>query len=241
MAILKVRDDNGNVFEIPAIVGPKGENGDDYVLTDTDKQEIAAQASKLVTKSSIGLGNVDNTSDDDKPVSTAQQKAIETARDDATDYVDKVLGDYQPLLESGTNIKTVNGVSLLGSGDISLGGLQLEYLGDAVQGTITTIPTYAKGIAYAVQENQDSGMVMRIYKSGIVYGSPSPYYHTRYHLGFKNIDLKNMGMAISIAEELDMYIGFLQNDVIRCSENTLVSIYSNLDNQVIECPVWIIK
>lgn len=38
MAILRVKDKNGNVIDIPAI---KGEPGKDYVLTDADKQEIA--------------------------------------------------------------------------------------------------------------------------------------------------------------------------------------------------------
>jgi hypothetical protein len=38
MAILKIRDENGNVQEVPAI---KGDKGDAYVLTDADKQEIA--------------------------------------------------------------------------------------------------------------------------------------------------------------------------------------------------------
>lgn len=37
-----------------------------------------------VTKSQVGLGNVDNTSDADKPVSTAQAAAIEVAKDDIT-------------------------------------------------------------------------------------------------------------------------------------------------------------
>lgn len=37
-----------------------------------------------VTKSQVGLGNVDNTSDADKPVSTAQAAAIKVAKDDIT-------------------------------------------------------------------------------------------------------------------------------------------------------------
>lgn len=41
MSILKIRDSNGNVQEILAIKGEKGEKGQDYVLTDADKQEIA--------------------------------------------------------------------------------------------------------------------------------------------------------------------------------------------------------
>lgn len=36
--ILRVRDADGNIQEIPAI---KGEDGKDYVLTEADKQEIA--------------------------------------------------------------------------------------------------------------------------------------------------------------------------------------------------------
>lgn len=56
-----------------------------------------------VTKAQVGLGNVDNTSDLDKPISTATQA---------------VLDDKQDELVSGTNIKTLNGESLLGSGNI---------------------------------------------------------------------------------------------------------------------------
>ncbi len=41
MAILKIRDANGNVQEILAIKGNDGNDGKDYVLTDADKQEIA--------------------------------------------------------------------------------------------------------------------------------------------------------------------------------------------------------
>jgi hypothetical protein len=38
VSVLRVKDKNGNVINIPAI---KGEPGKDYVLTDADKQEIA--------------------------------------------------------------------------------------------------------------------------------------------------------------------------------------------------------
>lgn len=56
-----------------------------------------------VTKYDIGLGNVDNVSDDDKPLSRA---------------VIEQLSQKQKILESGTSIKTVNNVSLLGSGNV---------------------------------------------------------------------------------------------------------------------------
>lgn len=42
MAILKIRDENDNIIEIPALKGDKGDKGDAYILTDTDKQEIAS-------------------------------------------------------------------------------------------------------------------------------------------------------------------------------------------------------
>lgn len=56
-------------------------------------------------KADVGLGNVDNTSDVNKPVSTAQQTALNAKQD---------------TLVSGTNIKTINGTSILGSGNISV-------------------------------------------------------------------------------------------------------------------------
>ena len=58
------------------------------------------------TKTDVGLGNVDNTSDANKPVSTATQTALNTKQD---------------TLVSGTSIKTINNTSLLGAGDLVLG------------------------------------------------------------------------------------------------------------------------
>lgn len=82
--ILRIRDNEGNVQEILAI---KGEKGDTYTLTETDKAEIAKEAADMVeipeggateetdptvpawakaqtkptyTKAEVGLGNVDN-------------------------------------------------------------------------------------------------------------------------------------------------------------------------------------
>lgn len=57
-----------------------------------------------ITKTMVGLGNVDNTADTAKPVSTAQQTALNAKQD---------------TLVSGTNLKSVGGVSLLGTGDVT--------------------------------------------------------------------------------------------------------------------------
>lgn len=60
-----------------------------------------------LTKSDVGLSNVDNTSDVNKPISTATQTALD---------------GKQATLVSATNIKTINGTTLLGSGDLVVGG-----------------------------------------------------------------------------------------------------------------------
>lgn len=61
---------------------------------------------QTLDKTAVGLSNVDNTSDVNKPISTATQTALNAKQD---------------TLVSGTNIKTVNSTSLLGSGDVSVG------------------------------------------------------------------------------------------------------------------------
>jgi hypothetical protein len=58
-----------------------------------------------VTKTDVGLGNVDNTSDLNKPISTATQTALD---------------GKQATLVSSTNIKTINSTTILGTGDFAL-------------------------------------------------------------------------------------------------------------------------
>lgn len=58
----------------------------------------------LVDKAAIGLDQVDNTPDLSKPISTAVQSALDAK---------------QAALVSGTNVKTLNGQSVLGAGDLS--------------------------------------------------------------------------------------------------------------------------
>lgn len=58
-------------------------------------------------KAFVGLENVDNTSDVSKPISTLVQTALDLK---------------QATLVSGTNIKTINNTSLLGSGNITITG-----------------------------------------------------------------------------------------------------------------------
>lgn len=58
-----------------------------------------------LVKDDVGLGNVDNTSDANKPVATAVQTLLDLK---------------QAILVSGVNIKTVNASSLLGAGDLAV-------------------------------------------------------------------------------------------------------------------------
>ncbi len=62
---------------------------------------------QTLDKAAVGLPAVNNTSDADKPISTATAAA---------------LAGKQATLVSGTNIKTINSQSLLGSGDIVISG-----------------------------------------------------------------------------------------------------------------------
>jgi hypothetical protein len=77
-----------------------------------------------LTKTSVGLSNVDNTSDLSKPVSTATQTALDSK---------------QATLVSGTNIKTINSQSLLGSGNLAVNGVtNLSYTASTTNGVVVS-------------------------------------------------------------------------------------------------------
>lgn len=93
---------------------------DNFTDLDTTKQDTLLSGTNIktlegqsllgsgnidLTKSDVGLGNVDNTSDANKPISTATQTA---------------LNAKQNTLVSGTNIKTINENSILGAGNVDV-------------------------------------------------------------------------------------------------------------------------
>lgn len=60
-----------------------------------------------ITKSTVGLSNVDNTSDANKPVSTAQKSAIDTALEAAKTYADgKASKTHTHSISDVTNLQT---------------------------------------------------------------------------------------------------------------------------------------
>jgi hypothetical protein len=71
-------------------------------------QSVAGKTGSVaLAKGDVGLSNVDNTADTAKPVSTLQQTALNLKQD---------------TLVSGTNIKSINNESILGSGNITISG-----------------------------------------------------------------------------------------------------------------------
>ena len=71
-------------------------------------QSVASKTGAVtLVKGDVGLNNVDKTADADKPISTATQTALDAK---------------QATLVSGTNIKTINSTSILGSGNITISG-----------------------------------------------------------------------------------------------------------------------
>ena len=103
-----------------------------------------------LTKSDVGLGNVDNTSDLNKPISTATQTA---------------LNAKQNTLVSGTNIKTINGNSILGSGDLTISG------GISGSGTTNYIPKFTGASALGNSQIFDNGSSLLIGTTTAIYGT----------------------------------------------------------------------
>lgn len=88
-----------------------------------------------ITKANIGLGNVDNTSDTNKPISTATQTALDAKVDKVTgmglssnDFTDALLSKLNGI-ESGAQVNTVDSVNgqtgavVLSKSDIGLGNV----------------------------------------------------------------------------------------------------------------------
>jgi hypothetical protein len=117
---------------------------------------------QTLDKAAVGLANVDNTSDANKPVSTATQTALNAKQD---------------TLVSGTNIKTINGTSVLGSGDIvtpdtntNIANTDLTSTGDRTHNFATNFLKFTNATEYRWDKDvtgwTGGQSFMRMYKSG---------------------------------------------------------------------------
>jgi hypothetical protein len=101
--------------------------------------DTSATTTKKITltqvKTSLALNNVDNTSDANKPVSSAQQTALDAK---------------QATLVSGTNIKTINGSTVLGSGNIAISS---AVAWGGITGTLSTQTDLQTALDLKVDEN----------------------------------------------------------------------------------------
>jgi len=187
---------------------------------------------QTLDKNTVGLGNVDNTSDANKPISTATQTALNAKQD---------------TLISGTNIKTINGNSVLGSGDLTVGG---------------TSPLTTKGDLYTRNASADARLPVGLdtqvlladstTTTGLKWGSnttptPSGYYamyqdnvtqtiaviNTGYPIKFRTMDLSNGVSVVS-----DSRITFANTGIYNLQFSVQLQ---NSNNQEQDVTIWLRK
>lgn len=92
---------------------------------------LISNAISALTKNDVGLGNVDNTSDVNKPVSTAQQTAIDSGVAEAKTYADGKFALAIPLTQKGA----ASGVAELDSSGKVLSSQLPSYVDDVLSYT----------------------------------------------------------------------------------------------------------
>jgi hypothetical protein len=105
-----------------------------FPIVDTSAAETK-KITPTALKTALSLNNVDNTSDANKPVSSATQTALDAK---------------QATLVSGTNIKTINSTSILGSGNIAISS---AVAWGGITGTLSTQTDLQTALDLKVDEN----------------------------------------------------------------------------------------
>jgi hypothetical protein len=105
-----------------------------FPIVDTSAAETK-KITPTALKTALALNNVDNTSDANKAISSATQSALDAK---------------QATLVSGTNIKTINSTSILGSGNISISS---AVAWGGITGTLSTQTDLQTALDLKVDEN----------------------------------------------------------------------------------------
>lgn len=112
----------------------------------------------VLTKSDVGLGNVDNTADSDKPVSTPQQEALDL-KHDAADAFSGAYADLtgKPTIPTKTS-QLINDSTYQTSAQVSASiSAALEGIADIDFKVVTTLPaTGIKGVIYLMANSGTS-------------------------------------------------------------------------------------
>jgi len=112
-----------------------------FPIVDTSAAETK-KITPTALKTALALNNVDNTSDANKPVSSATQTALDAK---------------QATLVSGTTIKTINSTTILGSGNISVAPATAINATAIATGVVdNTEFEYLNGVTSAIQTQIDS-------------------------------------------------------------------------------------
>ena len=113
------------------------------VQANLDLHEADVGNPHTVTQAQVGLGNVDNTSDADKPISTATQTALDEKVTGPASAVDGELASY-----NGATGKIIKGGSASFGGTVETRGnaLNISTAGDVLHGTLLDTP---EGVALA--------------------------------------------------------------------------------------------
>lgn len=148
--------------------GAKGDTGDVSLSQLTTALSLKADTSHSHTKTDVGLGNVDNTSDVNKPVSTAQATAIALKADSSALANKSDVGHGHTALTGLTvtalkETKTAMGANNI---DLSLCNVFTKTISGATILTVSNVPA-SSTVAYMILELTNAGSATITWFSGI--------------------------------------------------------------------------
>ena len=123
---------------------------------------------QTLDKTAVGLGNVDNTSDANKPISTATQTALNAKQDSLGFTAENTANKQNSLAVDGTGVKfpTVDAVNTQSM--IDKGKRMVSVFSDFI-GNVTTIDGLASYTSGSVMGNIGSGIPNRTNQQGVQY------------------------------------------------------------------------